>query len=236
MAGGEAEDAERRDVSQTLRAHPLSSRFCVSERLDCPVVHKNNTFFLHNRLRLGRDHKLIISLTHLPALRLDSFQFSAFQPRMHGPFAQPDWQSSGSAPAQPRSKPRPQLVSVHLVSHCRSGSTPFGMQPVHTDPYVTNANVDVLMAIRCNPPLRRDASQCRRSGDLAMLILHNSVLQIPRRGICMEVAATAQNDLGSVRTFLTDENGLGARFPPTAAQTCQLDLDRKYVRFETCLD
>lgn len=107
---------------------------------------------------------------------------------------------------------------------------------MHTDPYVTNANVDVLMAIRCNPPLRRDASQCRRSGDLAMLILHNSVLQIPRRGTCMEVAATAQNDLGSVRTFLTDENGLGARFPPTAAQTCQLDLDGKYVRFETCLD
>ena len=74
MAGGEAENAERRERESDLaRSPPLSSRFCVSERLNCPVVHKNNTFFLHNRLRLGRDHKLIISLTHLPALRLDSF-------------------------------------------------------------------------------------------------------------------------------------------------------------------
>ena len=52
--------------------HPLYPRFCVPERLNCGIVHKNNTFLLHNRLPLGRHDKRIISLTHLPALRLDS--------------------------------------------------------------------------------------------------------------------------------------------------------------------
>ena len=77
--------------------------------------------------------------------------------------------------------------------------------------------------------LRRDASQRRRSGDLAMLILHTSVLQLPRRGTWIEAAATAQNDLGSVRTFLTDENGLVQGFRLIAAlKLAKLDLDRKY--------
>ena len=59
--------------SANLPPQPLPLRFCVPERLNCGVVHKNNAFFLHNRLRLGRHHKLIISLTHLPALGLDGF-------------------------------------------------------------------------------------------------------------------------------------------------------------------
>jgi hypothetical protein len=56
---------------QNQRPHALDSRFCVPERLNRGVVHKNNTFFLHNRLRLGRHDKVIITLTHLPALGLD---------------------------------------------------------------------------------------------------------------------------------------------------------------------
>jgi hypothetical protein len=87
------------------------------------------------------------------------------------------------------------------------------------------ADVDLLMAIVATA-LRMDASRRRRSGDLAMLTLHISVYS-PRRGTRMEVTVTAQNGLGSAKTFLTDENGLVqslllSRAPKLAKQ----DLDR----------
>ena len=49
----------------------LDLRLCVPERLNRSVVHKDDTFFLHDRLRLGRHDKLVISVTHPPALGLD---------------------------------------------------------------------------------------------------------------------------------------------------------------------